>query len=90
MVGNSSNNNTIKDNVFDDIKDFHAMNLQSADDNYIVNNFENDVNFDTCADCNVEKLILQTEGCVVCPKCGVKDKILIDCILILIEDLHVH
>ena len=41
LVGNSSNNNTIKDNIFDDIKDFHAMNLQSADDNYIVNNLFN-------------------------------------------------
>ena len=41
LVGNSSNNNTIKENIFDDIKDFHAMNLQSADDNYIVNNLFN-------------------------------------------------
>ena len=41
LVGNGSNNNTIKDNIFDDIKDFHAMNLQSADDNYIVNNLFN-------------------------------------------------
>ena len=40
------------------------------------NNDNNNIK-NVCYDCNVEKILYQTEGIIVCPGCGVQDKVLI-------------
>ena len=51
--------------------------MDITDKNYILNDNDN-IDIDFCKKCNIEKYIIQSEGVIVCPSCGIKDKILID------------
>jgi len=51
--------------------------MNITDKNYILNDSDN-IDIDFCKICNIEKYIIQSEGVIICPRCGIKDKILID------------
>ena len=53
--------------------------LQITDDSYIknINNIPND-ELDNCLQCNVPRILDSSHGCMICPKCGCEEKILVD------------
>ena len=59
----------------------NEKNEKSIDNKHTFNNrdFNNDNNNikNVCYDCNIEKILYQTDGIIVCPNCGVQEKILI-------------
>ena len=53
--------------------------LQLTDNSYIknINNIPND-ELDNCLQCNVPRILDSSHGCMICPKCGCEEKILVD------------
>tara|TARA_B100000575_G_C23142410_1_gene665298 strand:- start:5911 stop:7128 length:1218 start_codon:yes stop_codon:yes gene_type:complete len=54
--------------------------LKLTDSNYVkhINNISND-ELDNCIECGVSRIRDTIHGCMICPKCGCEEKILIDC-----------
>lgn len=54
--------------------------LSIMDENYVrnVNNIQNE-DLDNCTTCNIARISDTTHGCMICPKCGCEEKILVDC-----------
>lgn len=52
--------------------------LSYVDSKYISDK-NKDENIEVCMNCNIQKLIITSEGLMICPKCGAQEYILIDC-----------
>ena len=64
------NNTKINSNKSKDTEKKSFNNREFNNDN---NNIKN-----VCYDCNIEKILYKSDGIIVCPKCGIQEKILID------------
>ena len=51
---------------------------ESKNITYISDNDEDNEKFDICKKCNIEKILIQSTGLLVCKKCGYQEKILVD------------
>lgn len=52
--------------------------LNFVDKNHVKNMVKHEYNIDYCSSCKLEKIFFQSEGIMVCPKCGILQKILVD------------
>ena len=67
----NSNKNYSKNDILNEY-------MKITDKNYVtsMNYINSDVDY--CEKCNMERMFYQTEGVMVCPKCGTQEKILVD------------
>ena len=72
IVKNKSNSKIFSKNVI------LSKYMKITDKNYVINMNELNSDVDYCEICNMERIFYQTEGIMVCPKCGTQEKILID------------
>ena len=69
----------VKKNVFESMtkKELYNKYMKIVDKNYVDNDFSN-VNGDICEYCNMEMLLNQNAGVLICSNCGIQEQIILD------------
>ena len=70
---------SVKKNVFESMtkKELYNKYMKIVDKNYVDNDFSN-VNGDICEYCNMEMLLNQNAGVLICSNCGIQEQIILD------------
>ena len=71
--------NSSKKNIFESMtkKELYNKYMKIVDKNYVDNDFSN-VNGDICEYCNMEMLLNQNAGVLICSNCGIQEQIILD------------
>ena len=54
------------------------INITESKNILYISDDEHDEKFDICTKCNIEKILIQSTGLLICKKCGYQEKILVD------------